>query len=156
MISPILTYNREIWGVYAKPDFKAWDSTQIEKTHLQFCKRSLEVNNKASNIACRAELGRFPLSITITQKLLNYILYIQSKTEDSFVKQTFLMSFDLHSNGKSSFHSHLMKISEYFNLPDFNPNLLHTAIRSKPLYAWWNKNISPIGKTLSNIVKNKN
>ena len=22
MISPILTYNTEIWGVYAKPDFK--------------------------------------------------------------------------------------------------------------------------------------
>ena len=38
------------------------------------------------------------------------------------------MSFDLHSNGKSSFYSHLMKISEYFNLPDFNPNLLDTAI----------------------------
>ena len=57
----------EIWGVYAKPDFKAWDGTQIEKTHLQFCKRYLEVNNKASNIACRAELGRFPLNISITQ-----------------------------------------------------------------------------------------
>ena len=103
--------------MYAKPDFKAWDGTQIEKTHLQFCKRHLEVNNKASNIACRAELRRFPLSITITQKLLNYI-YIQSKTEGSFVEQTFLMSFDQHSNGKSSFHSHLMKISEYFNIPD--------------------------------------
>ena len=84
LISTILTYNSEIWGVYAKPDFKAWDGTQIEKTHLQFCKRHLEVNNKASNIACRAELRRFPLSITITQKLLNYIC-IQSKTEGSFV-----------------------------------------------------------------------
>ena len=61
---------------------------------------------------------------TITQKLLNYILYIQSKTEDSFVKQTFLISFDIHSRGKSSFHSHLMKISKYFNLPDFYVNLL--------------------------------
>ena len=54
MISPILTFNSEILGVYAKPDFKAWDGTQIEKTHLQFCKWYLEVNNKASNIACRA------------------------------------------------------------------------------------------------------
>ena len=61
---------------------------------------------------------------TITQKLLNYILYIQSKTEDSFVKQTFLVSFDIHSRDKSSFHSHLMKISKYFNLPDFYVNLL--------------------------------
>ena len=48
MISPILTYNSEIWGVYAKPDFKTWDGSQIEKAHLQFCKRYLEVNNKAS------------------------------------------------------------------------------------------------------------
>ena len=63
MISPILTYNSEIWGVYTKPEFNAWDSSQIEKTHLQFCKRYLEVSNKASNIACRAELGRFPLNI---------------------------------------------------------------------------------------------
>ena len=91
-------------------------------------KHTFNFANGTSNIACRAELGHFPLSITITQKLLNYILYIQSKTEDSFVKQTFLMSFDLHSSGKSSFHSHLMKISKYFNLPDFNVNLLDTAI----------------------------
>ena len=43
MISPILTFNSEIWGVYAKPDFKTWDGSQIEKAHLQFCKRYLEV-----------------------------------------------------------------------------------------------------------------
>ena len=71
MISPILTYNSEVWGVYAKPDFKTWDGSQIEKAHLQFCKRYLEVNNKASNIACRAELGRFPLNTTINQKFSN-------------------------------------------------------------------------------------
>ena len=71
MISPILTYNSEIWGVYAKPDFKTWDGSQIEKAHLQFCKRYLEVNNKASNIACRAELGRFSLNIPINQKFSN-------------------------------------------------------------------------------------
>ena len=34
MIAPILTYNSEIWGVYTKPDFKSWDSSQIEKAHL--------------------------------------------------------------------------------------------------------------------------
>ena len=38
------------------------------------------------------------------------------------------MLFDLHCSGKSSFHSHLIKASEYFNLPDFNADLLRTAI----------------------------
>ena len=27
MISPILTYKSEIWGVYAKPDLRTWDSS---------------------------------------------------------------------------------------------------------------------------------
>ena len=31
MISPILTYNNEIWGVYAKPDFKTWDGLQLNR-----------------------------------------------------------------------------------------------------------------------------
>ena len=78
-IFPILTYNSEIWSVYAKPDFKTWDGSQIEKTHLQFFNGYLQLNNKASNIACRAELGRFPLSITINQKIPIYILYIHSE-----------------------------------------------------------------------------
>ena len=61
MISPVLTYNSEVWGVFIKSDFKYWDTSSIEKGHLQFCKRYLQVNNKASNIACWAELGRYPL-----------------------------------------------------------------------------------------------
>ena len=30
MISPILTYNSEAWGSFAKSDFKSWDSYAIE------------------------------------------------------------------------------------------------------------------------------
>ena len=37
------------------------------------------------------------------------------------------MSLGLHSAGKNSFHSNLMKMSEYFNLNNFNPDLLETA-----------------------------
>ena len=61
------------------------------------------------------------MMITINQENLKYVLYIQSKDEESFVKQAFLISFDLHCNGKNSFHSHLMNMSEPFKIPDFNP-----------------------------------
>ena len=116
MMSPILTHNSEIWGVYAKPDSKTWEASQIEKTHLQICKRYSVVNNKASNITCRAELGHFPLKVTINQKIVNYKLYIHSKNEESFVKQSFLMSFDLYCNGRSSFHSHYRCFKSSFRL----------------------------------------
>ena len=69
----------------------------------------------------------FPLSIAISQRILNYILYLKNKNEDSLVKQSFLMSLGLHSAGKNSFHSNLMKMSEYFNLNNFNPDLLDAA-----------------------------
>ena len=62
--------------------------------------------NKASNIVSGAELGRFPLSISI-KNILHYILYVQSKDKNLSSRNLF-MSFDLHRNGKSSFHSNLM------------------------------------------------
>ena len=77
----------------------------------------LRGNKNASNIACRAELGRFPLNITINQK--NCQLFSLK-----MIKQ----SFNLHCNGKNSFRSHLMNMSKYFNLPDFNPDLLDTIM----------------------------
>ena len=126
-ISSILTYNSEVWGVYTKPDFNTWESTQIEKTHLNFCKRYLEVSNKACYVACRAELGRFPLILAINRKTLNYILYLLSKDDDSVVKQIFLISLDLYSSGKSSFYANLMRISKLYNLPNFDPLLVTDA-----------------------------
>ena len=70
MISAILIYNSEVLGAFVKSDFKSWDSSGIEKTHLHFCKRYLEVDNKSSNVACRSELGRFPFIIDINKKIL--------------------------------------------------------------------------------------
>jgi len=38
-----------------------------------------------------------------------------------------LISADLHSSGKSSFYSSVMRMSEYYNLPDFDPNVLNKS-----------------------------
>ena len=67
MISLILPYNSDDWGTFVKSDFKSWDNVPIEKTHLQFCERLLEVHNKASNMASRAELGKYPM-INLTNR----------------------------------------------------------------------------------------
>ena len=118
MISPILTYNSQVWGLFIESDFKYWDTSPIEKDHLQFCKRYLQVNNKASNIACRAELGRYPLIFDINKRILKYInSYPQSKEQSSLVIQSLVMCIDLYSNVKTGFYTNLKKMMNYYNIP---------------------------------------
>ena len=122
MISPILTYNSEVWATFVKSDFKSCDNSPIEKAHLQFCKRYLEVHNKASNMASRAELGKYPIIIDINKKILNYLSYLQDKDDNSIVKQSLQISIELYNSGQNSFYSNIMKMSEYFSLFYFNYN----------------------------------
>ena len=55
------------------------------------------------------------------------MLYLLSKDDDSVIQQVFLMSLDLHSSGKGSFYSNLVRISEFYNLPNFDPLLVTDA-----------------------------
>ena len=51
MISPILTYrNSELWSAFVKSDFKSWDNSGIEKTHLHFCKLCYAKRDKISKM----------------------------------------------------------------------------------------------------------
>ena len=110
-------YISEVWGLFIKSDFNYWDTSLIEKGHLQFCKCCLQVNNKASNIVCGAELGRYPLIFDINKRILKYISYLQSKEQSSLVIQSLVMSIDLHSNGKTSFYANLIKMLNDYSIP---------------------------------------
>ena len=88
-----------------------------KKTHLQFSKHFLEVSKKASNVACRTELGKIPLITAVNQKIMNYSTYLLSKDNCSIVKQIFLMSQDLHHAGENSYYSNIISMSENYNFP---------------------------------------
>ena len=60
----------------------------------------------------------------MNRKILNNILYLLSKEDDSVVNQVFLVSLDLYSSGKSCFYSSFVRISEFYNLPNFDPLLV--------------------------------
>ena len=144
MISPILTYKSGVplLGRISNP---GTINSPIEKAHLQFCKRYLEVHNKASNMSSRAELGKYPMIIDINKKILNYLSYLQDKDDNSIVKQSLQISIELYSSGQNSFYSNLMKVSEYFNLFDFNHNSLSDSkikqlvdLMKKKYVSYWN------------------
>ena len=75
-------------------------------------------------MASRAELGKYPIIIDINKKILNYLSYLQDKDDNSIVKQSLQISIELYNSGQNSFYSNIMKMSEYFNLFDFNYNSL--------------------------------
>ena len=92
MISPILTYNNEVCGLLLNQILSPGTALQLRKP---ICNSTdLQVHNKASNIACRAELGKFPKIIDINKKILNYFSYLKDKDEDSIVKQALKISVD--------------------------------------------------------------
>ena len=90
-------------GVPLLVGFQICDNTPIEKAHLQFCKRYLEVHNKVSNMASRAELCKYPMIIDINKKILNYLSYLQDKDDNSIVKQSLRISIDLYDSGQIGF-----------------------------------------------------
>jgi hypothetical protein len=52
LVTSILLYCSEVWGIYLDPR----DSSIVEKFHMKFIKEILGVHCIASNVACRAEL----------------------------------------------------------------------------------------------------
>ena len=59
LITPIVLYTSEVWGVYSKDDYTCTsrDKSAAEKLHIRLCKLYLGVNSKSSNDACRAKLN---------------------------------------------------------------------------------------------------
>ena len=136
IVSPILLYNSEVWGAYIKNDFNGWDNSPTEKTHLKFCKIYLGVGRKATNIACRGELGKFPLIVDIYKRLFKYrpITHLNSLPEETIAKQAFIISKDLYSKRVASFYTNVMDILKSYNCNTELVNLESITIQTLKLH----------------------
>ena len=68
LILPILHYASEVWGFHPAP--------AIERLHLKFCKRMLQVKTTTQNDFIYGELGRIPLSKLRLISIIKYWLKI--------------------------------------------------------------------------------
>ena len=130
-ILPILTYASEIWSLYVPSSFEKCDKNDIEKAHLRFCRYYLGVNNKSSNIACRAEIGRFPLKISIDKLAIKYFNHLICLPDDSFAKQSLFTSNILSQKNKPSYFSSLRNMIHSYdhNFPTLSTNrILNNSI----------------------------
>ena len=99
-------------------------------------------------MASRAELGKYSMIIDINKKILSYLSYLQDKDDNLIVKQSLQISIELYNSGQNSFYSNLMKMSEYFNLFDFNYNSLSDSkikqlvdLMKKKYVFYWNQTL---------------
>lgn len=100
LIRPILTYGSEIWGVFdinsrtcsknntITPE-EMFEKLPQETIHLAYCKYTLGISSKASNLATRGELGRFPLYIHILNQVVKYLHRIENCTDGSLLEDAY-------------------------------------------------------------------
>ena len=90
-IQPIVTCGMVKFGVYIQKRISIIGTIHtiehVEKTHLKFCNMFLEGNKKAANHATRAEMGRFPIQISIISLIFKDYIYLNGKESNSIVKQ---------------------------------------------------------------------
>ena len=99
MIRPILTYNSEIWGsttlrheklLEENTDrLKEYFQTSFEKLHIKWCKYTLGVHSKSSNIAVLSELGRYPITLHIIQSMVKYWYRLTRETDTSLILHSY-------------------------------------------------------------------
>jgi hypothetical protein len=100
-VGSILNYASEIWG-YSK-------SKEIERIHLKFCKRLLNVKTNTCNASVYSELGRYPLYIQRYTRMIKYWLKIIN-TDNIILKTIYNQAVVDCYNGQVNWVSNIRKL----------------------------------------------
>ena len=81
LVSPMLLYGSEIWGIY---NYK-----EVDTLHIRFCKMVLGNRKQTMKYTVLGELGRLPLSSIAKFRSINYWLKIQDINNPNTQPQQF-------------------------------------------------------------------
>ena len=89
LAKPVLLYACEI----CEPELLSYrtyfDKSTIEQVHIKICKQTLNIPWYTENIACRAELGRYPLSIDIKASISSYRQRLKHSCNNVLLREAF-------------------------------------------------------------------
>ena len=90
LVKPILLYGCEIWAPELLSYNTHFDKSTVERVHVKFCKQTLNNPWYTENKACRAELGRCPMSIDVKASIFKYLQRLQYKSNSPPLSEAFL------------------------------------------------------------------
>jgi hypothetical protein len=83
LVSPILNFGSEIWGMHPAND--------IEHVHTKFLRRMLSVKKSTNLNALYGELARIPMSVIRKINMIKYWVKILNQDESSLQKKVYIM-----------------------------------------------------------------
>ena len=125
-VKPILLYGSESWSVFNinicrnctdASQFsleKQYENFLPEKVHTRFCKFILGVNKYTSNLAPKADLGRYPLIIFALLQSVKYWLYLNENPFEKCNRYSYLSQIHLDGSAASTFNHHISSLLKYF------------------------------------------
>jgi exonuclease III len=147
MIKPILLYNSEIWSSdlsnkAKKRDLNSFfndnEKESFELLHNKFCKMNLQVGRKSTNIACKGELGRFPMIVDINTQVLKYWQRLDNLPSDrTLLLDAYEYCKSASAQGKSSWLDYPNTIVEHNKMQNLvndskqlSPKVFSTKIKN--------------------------
>ena len=140
LFGSILSYASEVWGFTKAKD--------IERIHLKFCKRILNVPRNACTAAVYGELGRYPLYINWYCRVIKYWCKLQS-TDNIILKNVYRLCKEDYDKGNNKNWvanvkhildnqglSYIFSDAEYINLKSI-PHLLKQSLIDTFLQNWF-------------------
>ena len=89
---------------------KHYDNFLPEKVHTRFCKVILGVNKYTSNLASKADLGRYPLIIFALLQSVKYWLYLNENPFEKCNRYSYLSQIHLDGSAASTFSHHISSL----------------------------------------------
>jgi len=148
IVKPVALYGAEIWGTQVHKS--------LEDVQTTFCKRTLGLPKQATNLACVAECGRYPLFVSTYIKCIKYWLKILQLPDHRYVKACYKDQVRLDENKKVNWVTHIREMLQRYgfgeiwtaqgvaNVPIFI-STLRQRIQSS-YYREWNNEIRNMSK----------
>jgi hypothetical protein len=119
----VLLYGSEVWGTSMvntinKEERVLFNLSKImkqENVHIKFCKFSLCVGKRTTNIAVLGEMGRYPLLLEVILNIFRYFKYLL-KYEDVLLSEALKVSKSLKSLNINSWYGSIESVMQYINI----------------------------------------